>query len=92
MQSADYENGLHPEIAEASPFYQYIADAGGNLMGIGFDANTAIAIVAATPVLLKLLKIIGDVVSASLTSWQEDKRLERKRREYEMNREFEKTD
>lgn len=76
----DY-NDLNPEIAAASPLMQSLIDLGHDASTIGVDPATAIAIVAAVPVALRLLRIGNEFTSAIANDVAEKKRLQRKDQE-----------
>ena len=73
----DYSD-LNPEIAAASPLMQGLIDLGHDASTIGVDPATAIAIVAAVPVALRLLRMGNEFTSAIANDIAEKKRLERK--------------
>lgn len=84
----DYEDGIHPELAQQTGVFQEIMSAGDELMTIGIDPATAAVIVAAVPVTLRVLRMVNELVSAAIDDWKENQRLERKRKELDLDREY----
>lgn len=82
------EYDIHPELAQQSGTFHALMDAGDQLMTIGIDPATAAVIVAAVPVTLRILKMVNEFVTAALDDWKENKRIERKRKELELDREY----
>ena len=94
----DY-NGVNPELVEVSPWFQDIMGASNDLMHTGISPATAAVIVAMVPITLRILKIVSDAVNVSLADTKEsnalkrekerdEHRLDTKRKEYELEREF----
>ena len=79
----DYSE-MNPEIAAASPLMRGLIDLGHEASTIGVDPATAIAIVAAVPVVLRLLRMTGEFTGAIANDLAEKKRLERKDQELEI--------
>lgn len=79
---------IHPELMEASPVYRSLIDSANDLMSIGIDPALAAMVVAAVPVTLRVLKMGNEFTSAMVDDWKDNKRIERKRRELELNKEF----
>lgn len=88
MQSSNYDGAIHPELAETSNVFAEVMRGGDHLLSIGIDPATAAVIVAAVPISLRLLRMANEMLSASIDDQKEEKRLDRKRREYELDREF----
>lgn len=83
---------IHPELAHQSSVFKEIMAAGDELMTIGIDPATAAVIVAAVPVTLRILRMVNEFVTAALDDWKETRRIERKRKEFDLEREYGKRD
>lgn len=88
QQDYSYDGEIHPELAQSSGVFKELVNAGDELMSIGIDPATAIAIAAAVPIALKILRILNRASDAAIDNWLEDKRLVRKRKEMELDQEF----
>lgn len=87
-QDYNYEGEIHPELAQSSGIVRELVDASDQLMSLGIDLPTALVIVAAVPTSLGLLRIINRATGAWTDDWLEERRLARKRKEMELEREF----
>lgn len=76
-QSAD--GSINPELAEASPWLTEVANVSNGLMNSGIDPGLALATVAAVPVVLKILNMVGQFTSAIVFDWAEGRKIERQR-------------
>ena len=97
----DRYNGVNPELVEVSPWFRDIMSASDDLMSTGISPATAAVIVAMVPITLRILKIVSDAVHVQLSDkrlenerkherFRDEQRLETKRKEYELEREFSK--
>jgi hypothetical protein len=88
FQVQSYDGDIHPELAETSGVFRELMSAGDELMTIGIDPATAVAVAAAVPLLLRLLRMGSEVLSTGLRDWEKNRDLERKRKDLELEREF----
>lgn len=88
LQEYDYEGEIHPELAQSSGIVRELVGASDQLMSLGIDLPTALVIVAAVPTSLGILRILNRASGAYVDNWLEDRRLERRRKELELDREF----
>lgn len=79
---------IHPELAQTSGVFRELMNAGDELMTIGIDPATAVVIAAAVPITLRILRMVNEAVSAIIQNWVDEKKLDRKRRDYELEQEF----
>ncbi|MEL6758686.1 MAG: hypothetical protein AAFP81_19830 [Pseudomonadota bacterium] len=79
---------IHPELAQTSGVFRELMNAGDELMTIGIDPATAVVIAAAVPIALRILRIANEASSAAIQNWLDDQKLQRKRKEYELDKEF----
>lgn len=79
---------IHPELAESSGVFSELMGAGDELMSIGIDPATAVAIAAAVPVVLRVLRMLNEAASAAIRDWEKDRDLARKRKDLELDQEF----
>lgn len=78
------EGDINAELQYASPFMRGIIDLGHDMSTTGIDPSTAMVIVAAVPVTLRVLRMANELSSAAVSDWSEGKRLERKKQELEI--------
>ena len=78
------EGDINAELQYASPFMRGIIDLGHDMSTTGIDPSTAMVIVAAVPVTLRVLRMANELSSAAVSDWSEGKRLERKKQELDI--------
>ncbi|MEL6755001.1 MAG: hypothetical protein AAFP81_01095 [Pseudomonadota bacterium] len=82
---------IHPELAQTSGVFRELMNAGDELMTIGIDPATAVVIAAAVPIALRILRIANEASSAVIQNWLDEQKLVRKRKEYELDEEFDRS-
>lgn len=84
----DELENISPELEYASPMLRGLIELGHDASTIGIDPALALTIVAAVPVVLRLLRMGNEFTSAIANDLAEKKRLDRKREELELEQEF----
>lgn len=79
---------IHPELMEASPIYRGLINTTNDLMSIGVDPAFAAVVVASVPIILRLLRMANEMTAAMIDDWKDNRRIDRKRRELELDQEF----
>lgn len=79
-------SNLDPDLAQAAPYYREVLDATEQASQFGVDANTAIMVMAAVPVVMRILRMVNEFSTAWVKAWTEENTLavERKRDEHKL--------